>query len=141
MNDIINNNDTEMSEEMYAKAFKEEVETTKTETNEVLETPVVKKKAPKKADRLPEDLHNVEPHRMSPAETKSYIKFMREQLSCETARANGLAQNAEQAYEQSRVIDDAYNKLRHSANTKINYLINAINHLKTSVDLLTKEGK
>jgi hypothetical protein len=113
-----------------------------TEIPQTIPTVETKKKAvatPKKPARVPEDLHEVEVHRMTPEEIKSYIRYMRERVAHLSTQEKALKSLSESSFQQARTAEDNLKRLQLKAGRSLNFLISNIKNLNDACNMLIKE--
>lgn len=79
-----------------------------------------KKKTPAKPTRLPEDLADVAPKKMTDKEKDNYIIYLREQLNHTKAIIEHLNAACDSAYEKVRETENRIRKISDQANLKLN---------------------
>lgn len=106
-----------------------------TDATEELVTPAAPTPAPKKKRkpvvpvRPMDELHEITANKMTDKERINYIEEMRLISNRLYSQCNEYEQNAKSAFEQKRLYEDKYVKLRAQANQKLNHLVQI---LKTS---------
>ena len=104
----------------------------------VVEAPVEKPK--RKKQRSVEELENIAPAKMSPAELNSYIKFCREDRQRLEAKTTALENSAKSAFEQFKNADNNYKQLRTACDTILRTVENHTNCFHQTISLLAHKG-
>jgi hypothetical protein len=105
-------------------------------TTNVTPLPVQKTATAKKAvKRSIEDLHNLNPSKMTDAEKNDYIKALREENTLLVNKANAFENNCKSAYEQHRQLNQKYSDLKTQAVAKLNWAKQCVDHCRTAIIL------
>lgn len=81
-----------------------------------------KKRTPAKPTRLPEDLAEIAPKKMTDKEKDNYIIYLREELDHTKTMIEHLKEACDSAYERVRETEDRIRKITDRANLKLNLI-------------------
>lgn len=81
-----------------------------------------KKRTPAKPTRLPEDLADIAPKKMTDKEKDNYIIYLREELNHAKTMIEHLKEACDSAYERVRETEDRIRKITDRANLKLNLI-------------------
>ena len=96
---------------------------------------------PREKVRPLEELKKIESTKsLSDKEKTILIEHYRAEVNRLTAAANSYQHNAEAAFEKSRMLEDAYNKMIETYNAKLNDIVQATSTLYKTIFLIAKDG-
>ena len=81
-----------------------------------------KKKTPTKPTRVPEDLTEIAPKKMTDKEKDNYIEYLRDKLAYANTRIMDLNDACDSAYNRVRETEDRIQKITNQANLKLNLI-------------------
>lgn len=84
--------------------------------------PPKKKKTPTKPTRVPEDLTEIAPKKMTDKEKDNYIEYLRDKLAYANTRIMDLNDACDSAYNRVRETEDRIQKITDQANLKLNLI-------------------
>lgn len=79
-----------------------------------------KKRTPAKPTRVPEDLNDIAPKKMTDKEKDKYILYLRDELQDALLKIDSLEQACDSAYERARHAEEGIKKVVDQANLKLN---------------------